>query len=225
MIIGIAGFKGSGKGAISDILVKEGFKKVSFADKVKDACSTIFEWDRVLLEGETKESRKWREEVDEWWSERLGIKDFCPRLALQWLGTEAGRKVFGEEIWAAALEKKILENPGNYVIPDTRFPNEIHLVHSLRGVNIRVRRGPEPDWYNDALEWNQLKKLNPKNHAILPGKLKNIHESERAWIGEKFTYTIENNGTLEELEKKVKSLLLNRQSSNRQGLTTNLSNN
>jgi len=203
MIIGISGFKSSGKGAIADILVQHGFKKISFADKLKDACATIFEWDRTLLEGETKESREWREEVDEWWAGRLGIEDFSPRVALQWMGTEAGRNVFGQEIWCAALEKFILENPGNYVVPDVRFDNEVRLINSMRGKTIRVKRGPEPEWYNIALEWNTTVRDNPDTKMMMPSSVREVHESERAWIGEKFTMVIENDGTLEELEHKV----------------------
>lgn len=207
MIIGLSGFAGSGKGTIADFLVANGYTKISFADKLKDACSTIFEWDREMLEGITTESRKWREEVDEWWAKRLGIEDFCPRLALQWMGTEAGRNVFGEEIWCAALEKYILEHPGDYVIPDVRFANEVKLVRSMRGTTLRVRRGPEPDWYRSAYEWNTEQRDNPDNHMIIPAKLELIHASERDWIGERFDHEIENNGSLLELEEQVDSLI------------------
>ena len=71
MIIGIAGFQGSGKDTIADYLQNiYGFKRDSFASTLKDAVSSVFGWDRELLEGRTKESRAWREQVDAWWSER-----------------------------------------------------------------------------------------------------------------------------------------------------------
>lgn len=207
MLYGISGFKGSGKGTCADFLVANGYTKISFADKLKDACSTIFEWDRDLLEGVTDESRIWREEVDEWWAERLRIPEFCPRLALQWMGTEAGRKVFGQDIWCAALEKYILEHPADYVIPDVRFANEVKLIHSMRGITIRIKRGPEPNWYEPALEWNLINKTNPDNHVVIPKCVDDIHESERDWIGEKFDHIIENNSTLEELETKLDKII------------------
>ena len=73
MIIGLIGFIGSGKGTAADILVKNHyFNKLSFADAVKDATSAIFGWPRHLLEGDTDESRAWREQKDERWSERVG---------------------------------------------------------------------------------------------------------------------------------------------------------
>jgi len=87
MIIGFVGFIGSGKGTVADILThKYGFNKESFANAVKDACAAIFLWDRKMLEGDTKESREWRETPDPWWSEKLG-REFSPRLALQLMGT------------------------------------------------------------------------------------------------------------------------------------------
>lgn len=206
MIIGISGFAGSGKGTIADLLLEHGFKKISFADKLKDACATIFEWDRAMLEGDTSESRAWREEIDEWWAGRLGIEEFCPRLALQWMGTEAGRKVFGENIWTSALEKYILEHPGDYIVPDVRFANEVKLINSMRGTTIRVKRGPDPVWYDMALQWNEKNRLKPNHNMVLPGALEEVHESERAWIGENFSMMIENDGTIEDLEEKIKDL-------------------
>lgn len=205
MLYGISGFKGSGKDTIADFLVeKHGFVKVSFADKLKDACATIFEWDREMLEGSTEESRKWREEVDEWWADRLGVEDFSPRLALQWMGTEAGRNVFGANIWCAAMEKFILENPANYVIPDVRFANEVKMIKNMRGTMCRVIRGPEPDWYKHALEWNGVADLD-KSHMVFPAKLNDIHPSEREWIGSKFDHEFENNDTVKDLHNLVET--------------------
>ena len=50
MIIGICGLIGSGKGTVADILVDQGFTKVSFANKLKDGVSTIFGWDSAYLD-------------------------------------------------------------------------------------------------------------------------------------------------------------------------------
>lgn len=211
-LIGVAGFKNSGKGTVADFLVAKGYIKISMADKLKDVCSQIFGWDRKMLEGDTDESREWREETDEWWAILLDDPDFSPRKALQLMGTQAGRNVFGKDLWVGAVEKVILENPGNYVIPDIRFPNEIEMIHRLRGTVARIKRSEDPSWFNVALEWNntnkKCKKNKTNNHRVFPGVLKNIHESERDWIGEKFDFIIENNGTLKELEEKLGQFFL-----------------
>ena len=58
MLIGIVGLIGSGKDTVAKRLVdKHGFVKDSFAKSLKDAVSAMFNWDRKMLEGDTKESR------------------------------------------------------------------------------------------------------------------------------------------------------------------------
>jgi hypothetical protein len=110
-IIGLVGFIGSGKGTVARHLVDNyGFRQESFAKSLKDACSNIFDWPRDLLEGDTPESRQWRELPDLWWSEKLGIKDFTPRLALQLIGTNALRDHFSQDLWFLSLENRIRKN-------------------------------------------------------------------------------------------------------------------
>ena len=65
-IIGIAGLIGSGKDTVANHLINEhNFQRIKFADKLKDGVSAIFDWPRDLLEGDTDESREWRETPDE----------------------------------------------------------------------------------------------------------------------------------------------------------------
>ncbi len=146
MLIGVVGFIGSGKGTVGDLLEQKGFVKDSFAKPLKDACAAMFGWPRDLLEGDTEASRQWREQPDEFWSEKMG-KKFSPRLALQLLGTEAGRNVFHKDIWVNSLLKRAGDS--NVVITDVRFKNELKFIHKNNGIIVRVKRGPEPDWYQD----------------------------------------------------------------------------
>ena len=115
MIIGFVGFIGSGKDTAADYLVNfHGFRRDSFANTLKDAVAAVFGWDRVLLEGRTKEAREWREQRDEWWSNRLG-KDITPRHILQYWGTEVCRQGFHDDIWIASLENKMRKTGDNIV--------------------------------------------------------------------------------------------------------------
>lgn len=210
MIIGLVGFAGSGKGTVSDILVeRHDFCKLSFADAVKDATSAIFGWSRDLLEGDTDESRKFREKQDDFWSARLGYK-FTPRIAMQKMGTESGREVFHQNIWVDVVEQRIQykrewQFEDDFVIADVRFPNEIEAIRKWGGVIVRVVRGPEPDWFDTAYAANS-----DFTHAPECGKAMEklgIHISEWAWIGQQFNYQISNNGTLSMLEADVNHMI------------------
>ena len=95
MIIGLVGWIGSGKNTVADILATQhSYKKDSFAAPLKDATANIFNWPRKTLEGDTDHSRHFRECVDPYWANKLQIKNFTPRLALQIVGTELFREHF-----------------------------------------------------------------------------------------------------------------------------------
>ena len=199
MIIGVVGFIGSGKGTVADILVnKKDFTKISFADSVKDATAAIFGWPRSLLEGDTDESREFRETKDEWWSEKTG-KYITPRNMLQLIGTEAGRDVIHPDVWVLSVERKIGMYK-NVVIPDVRFPNEMNFIQKMGGFVVRVRRGDDPEWYETA------RRANLESNTDLMCDYP-VHYSEWAWIGQKLDYQLDNNGSMIMLEGGIKHML------------------
>jgi hypothetical protein len=207
MIIGFVGFIGCGKDTAAEYLVNNfGFKHDSFASTLKDAVAAIFGWDRELVEGRTTEAREWREQEDAWWSQRLG-KKITPRYVLQYWGTDLLRNHFHDDIWIASLENKARKTKDNIVISDVRFPNEVQAIHNAKGLVIRIKRGQEPAWYEDALAYNQ----GPKNMRWALSKQRlnelQIHSSETAWIGSKFNYTIENDGSIDDLHNQIKNLV------------------
>lgn len=161
-IIGISGSAGSGKDTIGDILVNNlpNWEKMSFANHLKDVTSLLFGFDRKMLAGETPEDRVIREQPDKFWSEKMG-KDFTPRFALQFLGTNLLRNQLHQNIWVDCLERKIMESDKNIVITDVRFPNEIDMIRNIGGEIWRVERGVLPDWFrkveNHYKIWNNLK--------------------------------------------------------------------
>jgi hypothetical protein len=210
MLIGICGFAGSGKGTVADALVrKHKFHKLAFADSVKDATAAIFGWPRHLLEGDTDESRDFREKRDDFWSARLK-KNVTPRWALQIMGTEAGRNAFHESIWIYATEAR-MASLKDVVIPDVRFPNEVKFIRDRGGFIVRVMRGDEPEWYETALLNNSVPEddewMYYDRGELMENKYPQIHNSEWAWIGTPFDYVIYNNSTVPELEANVKYCL------------------
>lgn len=203
MIIGVCGFIGSGKDTIADYLVNvHGFRRESFANTLKDAVAAVFGWDRVMLEGRTKEAREWREQVDVWWAERLNIPNLTPRWVLQQWGTEVCRKGFHDDIWIASVENKLRRSKDNIVISDCRFPNEISSIKSAGGTIIRVDRGIRPHWYDIAVQAN--KGVDSANIWLMKEK---IHASETAWVGTKFDYVLDNNSTLDSLFNQVETVV------------------
>lgn len=209
MIIGICGLIGAGKDTAADYLVNlHGFRRESFANSLKDAVAQVFGWDRTMLEGRTKQAREWREQVDPWWAERLGMPNLTPRWVLQYWGTEVIRRGFHDDFWIASLENKLRKTRDDVVISDCRFPNEIAAIKRAGGVVIRVHRGPEPEWYRYAeavnrgpdgnIEWSWAK-------TQLDGY--KIHASETAWIGTKFDAVLDNNASMDSLYSQVNGLV------------------
>jgi hypothetical protein len=198
MIIGLLGFIGSGKGTAGELLERMGFTPVSFASGVKDVTAEMFGWPRGMLEGVTEHSRKFREQPDEFWSKEFG-KPFTPRYALQLMGTEIGRDIFHKDFWIIKLKREIEKNPNkHYVITDVRFQNEIEFVHNMGGCLIEIQRGLKPHWYTIA---SQANRGDSKAETFMLDS--GVHESEWRWIGGPIDYTIDNDGTLEELKSNL----------------------
>ena len=192
MLLGICGLIGSGKDTVAEHLVKHhGFKRDSFAKSLKDAVSSMFNWDRKMLEGDTASSRHWREQPDAFWSERFG-KPITPRWVLQYFGTEVMRQNMYDAIWVDSCIGRYKGE--NTVISDTRFPNEIKTIKAHGGKIMLVKRGELPTR-------EEMQK-------------QGAHQSEWDWIGSEFDYVIENNGTKEELFDKVAELIIGDQISN-----------
>lgn len=162
-------------------------------------------WDRELLEGLTTEARAWREQVDPWWAERLGMPHLTPRWVLQYWGTEVCRQGFHDDIWIAALENRLRQRTGHTVISDVRFPNEVAAIRSAGGRIVWIRRGADPEWCSTLIEMRE--------HNITLGictdymKKFNVHASEWAWVGTKFDAVIDNNSSVEQLYNSLKNLV------------------
>ena len=214
--VGLCGNKGAGKNTVSKILRDKLSKttnctcyEIAFADPVKEVCSSVFGWEYRNLLGDTIESREWREKQDEFWSKKLG-REFTPRMALQLVGTDLFRNHFDENIWINSLEanvNKIYESNNAhqianvfFMVPDTRFSNEIDFIRKNNGIIIEVKRNT-PSWYNDALSYNTTKE------SDLPESLKNVHPSEYSYVGCNPDFTIDNTCDISYTEKQVEDII------------------
>jgi hypothetical protein len=128
MIIGLGYKARSGKDTIAEYLVRVyGFRRVAFADSLKEACRQIFSFTDEQLYGDKKEV------VDSYW-------EVTPRYVLQKVGTECMREGYDKDIWIKSVEKKIRDSKDNWVITDMRFPNEAEAVKRWGGFLVRVDR-------------------------------------------------------------------------------------
>jgi hypothetical protein len=187
MLVAFTGNIGAGKDTAAQILIdKYGYKKISFADRLKDILSILFSWDRDMLEGRTLESRQWREEKDEWWSAKLG-RDITPRQMLREFGTDIFRDKFNADVWVLCVERMLGRAAGagtdsvKYVITDCRFENEAAMITRLGGRIVEICR-------NDTGR-GQGQGQGHISDAGIP----------QAYVHEK----IDNNGTVSELEAEI----------------------
>ena len=100
----------------------------------------------------------------------------------------------------------------NWLISDVRFPNEVKAIEDRKGVVIRVERSWENRYPESTSDYKKLFKdgWTTKSYAeyllAVNGEMyyKHTHPSETSLDDHQFEYTIDNNGTLEELLNKVK---------------------
>ena len=206
MIIGIAGNIGCGKDTVASYLTEHHyFRRDSFAASVKDTCSAIFGWPRHLLEGDSVESRNWRDMPDLWWEKKLCIDNFTPRLAMQLMATDVLRNHFNPDIWFMTLENRLRQSANvDIVISDVRFPNEIQFVKDNHGIVIHVRKSELPSWFNIAASANAGCS---NSKYIMETTYSTVHYSEWAHAGAIFDYTLFNSGSLDQLYVNIEKMI------------------
>ncbi len=165
MVIGVTGKKRCGKGTVAAVLVKEyGFVEMGFADALREIPLAI---DPIVLLrnwGADGGLLRYSDIVACVGYERAKEEPEVRRF-LQRLGTEAGRGIFGENVWVDLLARRIdkirktakckrscpaysnyqppyvdctCENK-DIVVSDVRFPNEARYIRSV-GQLWRVNR-------------------------------------------------------------------------------------
>lgn len=223
---GAQGSAGAGKDTVADFMNPLGYVKVSCADPLKRICQEVFAFTDDQLWGPSA-SRNAPDKRYQRGSINAGhmltaaaLKEFpdgkmylTPRYALQQLGTEWGRNCY-EDVWIeyAIRVYECLQHGGFYydtktglrttstvagvltpktfvAIPDVRFHSEVNGIRRAGGKLVRVKR-PRPALTVDP-----------------------SHPSECGLIDlpdDAFDYVIENDGTLEELGRKVQLLFTGR---------------
>jgi len=135
-LIGLSGFAQVGKDSVASILGEHGFKRIAFADPLREAVWTLDPIVRSDTYGRTYTIREVVGDIG--WDEAKTTIPEVRRL-LQVFGTEVGRKILGKSIWVDKAMMKI-KPTGKYVITDVRFPDEVEAIRALGGTLHKVIR-------------------------------------------------------------------------------------
>jgi uridine kinase len=139
-LIGLCGYKMSGKSTVAKMLSDKGFLELTFAGPLKRACQEIYSLSDEQLYTEKKE------EIDPHWQ-------VTPREIMQRFGTDVMRNnasviipdMKSEDIWIEVMNRKVnkLVQSGEVnkiVVSDVRFPNEASWIRQRGGTLIKVQR-------------------------------------------------------------------------------------
>jgi len=134
MLIGLAGWKQSGKSTAANHLINQhDFWEQSWAWGLKEVIGRqLFNLDDEILYGD---SPKREEVISEW--------GMSGREILQKVGTDLFRKQIHPDFWVMALLPRLreaLSNDRKVVVSDCRFPNEADAVSKLGGKMVRIVR-------------------------------------------------------------------------------------
>lgn len=125
-IIGLTGLAGSGKSLAAELLEHRfDFVRVSFADPLRDMLSSLG------IDVRDKSSTP------------SVLQGRTVRYALQTLGTEWGRNLIGQDVWAAAALHRARQMSGlvlPVVFDDVRFDNEAAAIRAEGGQIWRIVR-------------------------------------------------------------------------------------
>lgn len=130
-LIGLTGLAGAGKDTAADYLVQHhAWRKVSFAQPLKDGLCAMFGWSpEQLLD------REWKESV-------IPSIGKSPRQLMQTLGTEWGREMVHRDLWLILAEQAIASKLEyrDVVVSDVRFDNEADMIRSMGGRIVHISR-------------------------------------------------------------------------------------
>lgn len=139
-LVGVTGRARAGKDTFAKALIQHGYKRIAFADAVKQVTALIAnEPTHLFYDDVTKEEH----------SEGLGM---TRRKAMQLIGTEGVRRVLGDNIWVdRALREWISDGRPAAVITDVRFDNEARAIIELGGHIVRIVR-PDAGLHGEAAQ-------------------------------------------------------------------------
>ena len=194
-MIGLCGPAGAGKDTAADALCSHGWKRIAFADPVREGLAGV-------------NPSIWVPAYGTWWRWFRRAKWHCVPLRdavatmgwnalkqlpevrglLQRYGTEGGRDIHGQDCWITTARRRIKKLRERYgdgvqvVFTDVRFKNEVAFVRESGGIVVRIERN--------------------QNDRQLRGPVSR-HASEISLCENDWDRLIVNNGTVRELHLSI----------------------
>lgn len=175
-VVGFAGIKGSGKDTAASVLIETGYEQVRFADGLKDMLRALLRYRGVsgdmierYVEGDLKEEPC------------AALNGRTMRHAMQTLGTDWGRKMIHEDLWADATADQVARRGGRVVVTDVRMPNEAVALRRMGAAIILIDRDTGSE---------------------------DTHESETSLDQVRTDFVIHNDGSVEDLKNAVREHLI-----------------
>lgn len=166
-IIGMCGYALSGKDTAALNLIELGFKRFAFADALKRDI-------KVMVDYACTASGIPKPDLD-----NPGEKS---RVRNLYVAHGAYMRSLCPDIWVNRLITEIGDYPGNVVITDVRYANEVAAIEARGGVVVRIMRGNFPANPEESKSFEQIETKYP-GMIIMP-----------------------NYGTIEQLDVRMKTL-------------------
>jgi len=167
--VALTGKARAGKDTAGRFLVERyGYTRVAFADGVREVALAIDPY--VVSRGGARHRLSTMVHALGWEDAKRHPE---VRRLLQVIGTEAGRDIFGSDVWVNLAMRKAAGVDGPLVFTDVRFPSEADAARNLGAIVVRLERD---------------------------GAGAGDHTSETAMDDYPVAVTIINNGTVAELE-------------------------
>lgn len=142
-VIGFCGFAQSGKDESAKVLMELGWKRLAFADALRDSVYNLNPLvdlpniGRAAAPGSVATRVQTIIDTIGWDVAKVQYPEI--RGLLQRMGTEVGRTLYGESFWVDRVLAQMTPDH-DYVITDVRFPNEVAAVRYDGGKVIRIYR-------------------------------------------------------------------------------------
>jgi hypothetical protein len=134
-LIGFSGYARSGKDTAAEALLGLGFRRMSFADKLREFVyvmnPTVSFNEITMFVKDIIDTYGWDGYKETEWADPV-------RKILQVVGTDCARSLLGDNIWVEAAFNNLPD--GRYVFSDVRFKNEADAIKERGGRVIRIYR-------------------------------------------------------------------------------------